>query len=849
MKLFSLAIILSTLVLNAGEEPKKEFADPVILENSYLKLTIDRGRGATVRSLIDKRNKAEVVREFITGGAWCGGLAEDRFADSGYPGELTKMPYRGEIKRCGEMQLLELHGLPGGESKYKGLELIKIFKLPDSSSFFEVEWRIVNRLQAQFIVTPWVHNIVNSQYGNTVLPKRAGIALIPPSADYFQDPIRNWFGAYQPENGHFVYFCSDFKQILKQYYCYWNGFHSLEWTFQPVALTPGEIWKGNYYIGIAESTNVPAAVLPECVASWKRINEFIEIELSATVDAGAIMISAYGEVFNPFVADLKVGSPIKIKVPGNIDSLNLMLKKNNSYYPAKRFEQYGNNLSLDFRGNSAVTSPPALWQPPASAYKKITSQERKVKIIRERGSLLVAETDPLEKIFEQDTIVSKENYKRDFRVLRNDRLAWQLILRNKGDKPLIVTPESIILRTPDGKNKLPVSINEIGYIKTKEPSNFNLNYPIGRYPDPLLPIDKSLSIAPQSNIPLWLEVFVPAEQPAGRYTGCAKLTTDNGEIQVPLECEVLPIVLPVRSSLRTTAGCWGLSTGLLKEVGYSGTSKDFHEKCLELYYAHRLTPRENGINWTLDVAMDKQLAELKQHNPVSIAVPEYIVRDSGLLDKAIAMLKKNNLFEQAFFYTIDEAPAHRFPEVIEISKNLHSRHPDFKILGVIYETDVRSLYGHINIWCRGGIRPEPWIPGRRKLGDEFMSSNLQGLNIEDALAAPIVEFIKMKQCNFSGFLFWNMIGGYGKDNPWKDISCAGLNGNAHLLYPHSSGPVMTMRWKAMAAGIELFDLISMLECQNPEMAKRLIAKMELVADVDNVTRIRTQILDLLNNTR
>ena len=29
--------------------------DPVILENEYLKLTVDRQRGATLRSLIDKR--------------------------------------------------------------------------------------------------------------------------------------------------------------------------------------------------------------------------------------------------------------------------------------------------------------------------------------------------------------------------------------------------------------------------------------------------------------------------------------------------------------------------------------------------------------------------------------------------------------------------------------------------------------------------------------------------------------------------------------------------------------------------------------------------------------------------
>ena len=117
---------------------KPVWLDPVVLENSRLKLVIDRGRGATLRSLIDKASGAETAREFLTSGGWAGALAEDRLAGDGYPGDITRLKYAGEIESDSKGARLRLTCRPT-EEKYQGLEFVKTFTLHDASSFVIVD--------------------------------------------------------------------------------------------------------------------------------------------------------------------------------------------------------------------------------------------------------------------------------------------------------------------------------------------------------------------------------------------------------------------------------------------------------------------------------------------------------------------------------------------------------------------------------------------------------------------------------------------------------------------------------------------------------------------------------------
>jgi len=191
------------------------------------------------------------------------------------------------------------------------------------------------------------------------------------------------------------------------------------------------------------------------------------------------------------------------------------------------------------------------------------------------------------------------------------------------------------------------------------------------------------------------------------------------------------------------------------------------------------------------------------------------------------MLKKAGLYEKAYNYTIDEAPAHRFGEIVEIVKGIRSAAPNFKILGTIYEPDVSQLYGIINIWCRGKLQEEPWMEARRKAGDIFVTSNLGGLNLEEPAVNVLNFMLKIKQLDWKGFLYWNMISGHRNDNPWREISSSGRNGLGHLIYPHASGPVITLRFEAISRGIEFFDLLTMLQKSDAKAYKALHKKFKL----------------------
>ena len=238
----------------------------------------------------------------------------------------------------------------------------------------------------------------------------------------------------------------------------------------------------------------------------------------------------------------------------------------------------------------------------------------------------------------------------------------------------------------DDKAQMAKEKVRIGFIGTKQPTGFDLNSPVGRYPDPLLPLDSDIvTVPPKSNLPLFLEVFVPAAQAVGNYEGVILLTNGKERLELPVSCTVLPAALPARSTLRSTAGCWALSPELLKAVGSKDTPAEFQKKCRSLYYRHRLTPRENGVKWTFDADMEKQMAELEENHAVSIAVPDFVIRKPDAFKKAVEVLRRHHLYKQAFYYTIDEAPAALFPKVIEECRKIHTLFPDFKVLGTIYE--------------------------------------------------------------------------------------------------------------------------------------------------------------------
>ncbi len=200
-------------------------------------------------------------------------------------------------------------------------------------------------------------------------------------------------------------------------------------------------------------------------------------------------------------------------------------------------------------------TPLERWTPPESPYRKIVPLTHSARLISENSAFALNELSPYVKIFAQDSFKSAP-LTQEIRALRNSRFYRQFVITNRTDKALTFTldPDTAVLK--NGEATLPVSFRSVGFIETREPSNFKLQYPIGKYPAPLLPLkNRTVTVLPESNQSLFIEVFVPENQPAGKYTGNICM----GDIKLPVVCDVLAAALPQRSTLRSTVGCWSLS--------------------------------------------------------------------------------------------------------------------------------------------------------------------------------------------------------------------------------------------------------------------------------------------------
>ena len=841
-----IALLSLTAAVMAAEAPKRIWIDPVIMENEYVKIIVDRGRGGVVGSLTDKSRNTEMVQEVFRKGKWSGGLSEDRFGGGNYyTGPLIWMAHHGELKREGDTQILELTGIPGKDDTPNfGKKLIKIYKLRDGDSYYTCEWKIQNIRNRELSIVPWVHNM--PKRAHSVFPEPDGIHMVGGGHDLFQDPVRNWMGAYDPQTGGLMFFCPEYNHLEKVYYCFWNGFHTLEWVYRSALLKPGEIWSSTYTAGSTRSEYMPVAMIPEAVCSIKREADALIVSLSPCTKVEKVTATAVlpdGKVIGQGTADWIPGKPVSFSIPkknlpAGKTEITVKLSAPKKGFPLKMFEKYGNELVFDLDGAMKLDPQritPTKWPPPPLPYRQVTGRDLPAVTLPTQSSCGLSEVSMFTKIFEPDRLgKDPKPVKLNHTAVRNGMFHWQFVLSNPTKQKINfnIDAKSLVIRC--GKAELPVTLRQVGYIRTKWPSQFKMDRPVGNWPDPILPVGKYITVKPGHNLPLYVTVKIPADAVPGTYQGAVRLSGKGGKNELPLNLTVSPVTLPDEPLITTFAGCRWLFQHVLDEVHYKGTRNEFHDLCLEQYYAHRITPRDANVPWDgkMGEKLQNRLHELKKLHVTSVSVPARIIKNPKKAPIAVQMLKNAGLYEKAYHYTIDEAPQHRFGEIVEIVTEIRKAAPGFRILGTIYDPDVSQLYGYVNIWCRGAIQEEPWMEARRKQGDVFVSSNLRNIDVDNEGHEVLNCLLLLKKLNWSGYLYWNMVSGHNHDNPWKEISSSGRNGEGHLIYPHSSGPVLTVRFEAIGRSMEYFELLALLQKADPAAYQALQSRLSVNSSDD-----------------
>jgi hypothetical protein len=152
------------------------------------------------------------------------------------------------------------------------------------------------------------------------------------------------------------------------------------------------------------------------------------------------------------------------------------------------------------------------------------------------------------------------------KAARNETEPFQVVLRG-GDRPLTdVTVSVSDLAGPGytlGQSR--ISLYREAYYTVTQPSDpYGYGLPagaldVGPIPDALIPftdpygtgqpIGAPFSVAAGQNQPVWVDVSVPAEAPAGTYRGQISVQASGEEVSFPLELTVWNFSLPSRPSL------------------------------------------------------------------------------------------------------------------------------------------------------------------------------------------------------------------------------------------------------------------------------------------------------------
>ncbi len=97
-----------------------------------------------------------------------------------------------------------------------------------------------------------------------------------------------------------------------------------------------------------------------------------------------------------------------------------------------------------------------------------------------------------------------------------------------------------------------VEILRVRYLSVTRPTDESST--VGWWPDPLPPLSGPLTVEADRNLPLWVRVRVPRDQPPGVYRGSITLQADDYRAEVPLQVEVFGFAIPDRMTCQTAFG-------------------------------------------------------------------------------------------------------------------------------------------------------------------------------------------------------------------------------------------------------------------------------------------------------
>ncbi len=215
----------------------------VVMENDWLRLTVNPAKGGRVASFVAKRLNREMVTSPDSG------LFMDHFYEQFWPGEFLYAPYEVEVVNAGPAQAVvrvTRVSTGNGNKGISGLRIIRTLTLPADRPVVECQVELKNTETASKAFTYWQQHVYRADGDSgaesrqiMTRPSAQGLHVVGPYNDWTRDKdvTAGWTASVDPQDKVGLAFLMDYNGLWSLYNC---GLSSSEYFYNKVLL-PGEM--------------------------------------------------------------------------------------------------------------------------------------------------------------------------------------------------------------------------------------------------------------------------------------------------------------------------------------------------------------------------------------------------------------------------------------------------------------------------------------------------------------------------------------------------------------------------------------------------------------------------------
>ena len=391
-----------------------------------------------------------------------------------------------------------------------------------------------------------------------------------------------------------------------------------------------------------------------------------------------------------------------------------------------------------------------------------------------------------------------------------------------------------------------VVVKPVGFVRTEVLAGAN-PYPrefdyLGWWPDPLLP-NFPFAVKQGESQPVWIEVHVPRDIPAGTYRGRIEISpAGTPPSTLPLTVDVADVTLPETWQFRNLLS-WH-EDWATKFYG-ERWNDELHERFIQFLLERRINVISMYGNEPYATAENLIRFAKRGQNVLMLASmrPEARVKSSKAaalrqrLDAMVPLMKEAGLLDRCIVYGWDERGPEWYDEIRYCAELLLQEYNEMPLLSAgtdpTFGTDS-DLAGLSNImYCPTMPLFDPDKAALAKRNGNRMWWYETWWIIEDPLIRSRLIPWQSFKAGAEGFLFWCLNRFVGNDKPiidperpairttWNPALDGGYeNSTAMYVYPGRDGPVSSLRLENFRDGIEDYELLQLARKRLTELGGR-----------------------------